>query len=115
MTARPPLRFDWSAVKPPTYVAGPDAWANRRRFYVANPSAKVSLNAWRDGNYWRWAILVFPDATDMAIYRHGSAGALWQAKVLAEQAVHAGDILSLPERSTLWEQKPDEPVNDLPF
>ena len=99
MPSRVALRFDWHTVTLPMYAAL--ASGGRPRFYVANPTPEMALNAWRSGSAWRWGILAFVDGT-VLVYRDGHAPTMREAKLRAEQAIPAS-----AEPPQLWD-RPDE-------
>jgi hypothetical protein len=77
-------RYDWTRVTPPLPFGGTHSTAIR--YYIANPTPELALNAWRAGGYWRWGILAFVDGTAL-IFRQGSAPTLGEAKLRAEAAL----------------------------
>lgn len=109
MTRRAAVRYDWSAVAPPVPFGG---GVQATRYYVANPTPELALNAWRSGGYWRWGILAFIDGTAL-VFRQGSAPTLGEAKLRAESSLPEA---AHPQQRMPWSgDLPDATANDLPF
>lgn len=95
--SRVACRYDWTAVAPPTPFGDRQA----TRYYVANPTPELALNAWRTGGYWRWGILAFVDGTAL-VFRQGSAPTLGEAKLRAESALPDA---AHPQAAIPWDGK----------
>jgi hypothetical protein len=103
-------RYDWHAVRPPSPLAG-----QATRYYVANPTPALALNAWRASGWWRWGILGFVDGS-MLVFRDGGAPTLAEAKLRAESALPEA---AHPQLRTAWGGRlpMTDPIHesDLPF
>ena len=100
MPNRAATRYTWTAVRPPTPIAG-----LATRYYVANPNADIAMNVWRQGGSWRWGILAFVDGA-MLVFRQGGAPTMHEGKLRAEAALPDG-----VHPPTLWEQLSKMPVS----